>query len=59
MTHVTDQARQATGSESDSRSSDRKNRNKTKKHGRRRRALLRAAAGAETSYLLSLRESRT
>jgi hypothetical protein len=59
MTHVTDQARQATGSESDSRFSDRKNRKQTKKHGRRRRALLRAAAGAETSYLLSLRESRS
>jgi hypothetical protein len=57
MTHVTDQARQAAGRESDSRISDRRNR-KSKKHGRRRRALLRAAAGAETSYLLSLRESR-
>jgi hypothetical protein len=55
MTAVTDQARLATGRESDSRFADRKNRKQTKKHGRRRRALLRAAAGAETSYLLSLR----
>jgi hypothetical protein len=54
MTAVTDQARQAAGRESDSRFSDRK-RKQSKKHGTRRRALLRAAAGAETSYLLSLR----
>jgi hypothetical protein len=55
MTAVTDQARQAAGRESDSRIPDRSNRKRSKKKGSRRRALLRAAAGAETSYLLSLR----
>jgi hypothetical protein len=53
MTHVTDQPRKTAGRESDSRFQNRKH--KQGKHGSRRRALLRAAAGAETSYLLSLR----
>ena len=53
MTAVTDQPRKSAGRESDSRFPSRKR--KQGKHGARRRALARAAAGAETSYLLSLR----
>jgi hypothetical protein len=52
MTPATTQPRHAAGSSEKPRIAGRKR--KPRKHGARRRAL-RAAAGAETSYLLSLR----